>query len=263
VSLQRITRIHVLIAGVAFGVGIALLFTVLFVRPQRKKVDQSTRRAAEAKAYAQKRPAVEEELERTKAQEAEITASYNEILENRMPKVDLSDPFGAWLRLLDLPAQEEQVIRKWFDSTGAQVTGYGFPAYSTALPGSFPNPNMRTLPPLSWNLVVQVKDFPELLEWLQKLPEAPRFMVLRSVSIQGAHQPGQPLTASVPVTLYEWTGVEPQEVAAAPAAQAGPAAAPATRRMGRGAGRGGRGRGGGASAGRGRRAGRGGRGLDM
>jgi hypothetical protein len=98
------------------------------------------------------------------------------------------------------------------------------------------------------------------MDWLRKLPEAPRFMVLQSVSIQGSRQPGQPLLASVPVTLYMWTGVTPAPTTvAAPAAGTGATAGP---RGGRGMGgpRGGRGMGG-PRGGRGMGGPRGGRGM--
>ncbi len=119
------------------------------------------------------------------------------------------------------------------------------------------------LGPWSWNLSVQVRDFASLLKWLEKLPTAPRFMVMQSVTIGGPRQPGQPLNASVPVVLYEWTKaaqtalqtpvVAPAAVGETGGAGAGPAAG-----GGRGGGRGMRGGRGGGGGGRGMRGGGGG-----
>lgn len=151
-----------------------------------------------------------------------------------MPEIDLTDPIGGMVRLWYFPEEEQQLMEGWFASTGAQVVGLGYPTFGLDLA----DPQMAMFDPLSWNLTVQVKDFPELLEWLKKLPEAPRLMVMHSVAVQGPRQPGQPLVASIPVTLYMWTG------AAAPAAGGEPAAAAGRQaRGGASRGRGGRGRG--------------------
>jgi len=231
-NLQRITRIHVLIVGLALAVGVAVLFLIVLIPPRKQELSRILGRAEEAEAYAAKRPSVEQNLESEQKRETEVTQKYKDILDHRMPKIDLTDPITATMRLWDLPAEEEGLMARWFASTGAQVSGFAFQTWPTAMPSSFPDPNMRILPPLNWNLSVQVKDFPALMEWLRKLPKAPRFMVLQSVTIQGYHQRGQPLLANVPVTLYEWTGVEPAAVAAV-AGTEGAAASPA-----RGAGRG-------------------------
>jgi hypothetical protein len=245
-SLQRITRIQVLIAGAVVIVGVAILFLVVLIRPEMKKIADKVWYAEEDEKIAATRPKKEAALAEALAREEGISAQWDEIMEARMPKIDLSDPIAATLRLWDLPGEEQAVMSKWFNSSGAVVAGYGFQTWPTAMPSSFPDRNMRYMPPLSWNLTVQVKDFPALLEWLMKLPEAPRFMVMHNVSIQGSHGPDAPLVASVPVTLYQWTGVEPA-AAAAPSGGAGAGAgAGAGGGMGggrgmRGGGRGGRG----------------------
>ena len=107
------------------------------------------------------------------------------------------------------------------------------------MPSSFPDSSTRMLDPLSWNLTVQVKSLDALFDWLMLLPKAPRFMVLQSVTIQGPHGPGQPVVAQIPVTLYQWTGVEPAAVSVASGTAAGTGGA------GGGGMRGGGGRGGG------------------
>jgi hypothetical protein len=143
------------------------------------------------------------------------------------------------VRMWYFPEQEHELMERWFASTGAQVSGWSFPTFGLERH----DPTRRRLDTLSWNLTVTVKDFPALLEWLHKLPEAPRVMQLGSVSVHGPRQPGQPLTASIPVTVYMWTGVEPAPAAAPPTE--GAAAASGAAGAGRGMGRmqGGRGRG--------------------
>jgi hypothetical protein len=137
----------------------------------------------------------------------------------RMPKdLEFSDEIGSMIRMWYFPEQEQELMQRWFASTGAEVSGWGFPTFGLERH----DPTRRMLDPLSWNLTVTVKDFPTLLEWLQKLPEAPRFMQLGSVSVHGPRQPGQRLTASVPVTVYMWTGVEPPRAAIQPAEGAAP-----------------------------------------
>ncbi len=244
-SLQRITRIQVAIAGLALAVGIAVVFLLLFVRPQRSAIRHATNTALDAEEYAAGRGRVEAQIEEAKVSEVEVNEKWDKIMEERMPKLGFADPIAATVRMWDLAAEEQRVMDRWFASTGARVTGYGFPEWGTNMPGSFPDTSAMTLDRLNWNLTVEVKDFPTLLDWLLKLPEAPRFMVLDSVTIQGPRQPGQPLVAQVPVTLYQWTGVEPL-------AAAGPATTAAAG-AGAGAGRGPRG-------GAGMRGGRGGRG---
>ena len=248
-NLQRITRIQVLIGGVVLIAAVAILFFLSVIKPQWAAISKSVDDAEWYWAEAAGRPKLEQDLLDAHEQGEVITAEYQEILDTRMPKIDLSDPIAATLRMWDLYEEEQGVISRWFNSSGAQVIGYSFPTWPTPMPSSFPSSDMVMLQPLSWNLDVQVKDFPKLLEWLQKIPEAPRFMVMQSVTIQGSHSPDDPLTATVPVTLYQWTGVEPT-AGAAPAATA--------TATGTGVGRGGMG-GGGMRGGRGgMRGGRGG-----
>lgn len=232
-NLQRLTRIHVLIAGVAIAVGIALIFAFVFIQPQKKKIGRSLAQAEADEQYASQRARFEKQRAEALQREEEVTAKYDEIMDGRMPEIDLTDPIGGMVRLWYFPEEEQKLMEAWFASTGAQVVGLSYPTFGLDLA----NPQMAMFDPLNWNLTVQVKDFPELLEWLKKLPKAPRLMVMHSVAVQGPRQPGQPLVASIPVTLYMWTG------AAAPAAGGGPGAA-AGRRAGGGArGRGGRRRG--------------------
>ncbi len=249
-NLQRVTRIQAGLVGLALVVGIALIFFFLFVRPQRSAIRTAATQAMASEEYASKKPKVEADIEEAKVTEEEVNEKYEEILDTRMPKLDFTDPIAATVRMWDLAEEEQRVMDRWFASTGARVSGHGFPDWGANMPGSFPNPNARTLDPLNWTLTVEVKDFPTLLEWLTTIPKAPRFMVMHSVTIQGPRQPGQPLVAQVPVTLYQWTGVEPEAVSA-------PAAGAATT----GAGTRGRGMGGRGGRGMGGRGGRGGRGM--
>lgn len=239
-SLQRINRIQVAIAGLVVAVGLALLFIMLFARPLQTKIKRAEGERDEYAAYAATRPAVEKKLKEAQDTEKKVNANYKKILDTRMPKLDLNDPIAATMRMWDFPDKEQAVMDRWFASTGARVSGYSFPQWGTAMPSSFPNSEARMLDPLNWNLTVEVKDFPALMDWLLTIPKAPRFMVMHSVSIQGPRQPGQPLVAQIPVTLYQWTGVEPARMAA-PAAAGGEGGAGGG--MGRGGMRGGGGMG--------------------
>ena len=260
-NLQRITRIQVAVVWLVLTVGIALLFFIMFIQPQRKKIVSTEDQAAAAEKIAAQRPAAEKELAAANAADVEINAKYQKITDGRMPKLDFSDPIASILRMWDFAGEEQALMDKWFASTGARVSGYGFPGWGTSMPASFPNPNVQMLDPQNWHLTVEVKDFPALLDWLLKLPKAPRFMVMQTVTVGGPREAGQPLIAQVPVTLYEWTGVLPAGGAApAPSVRAGGGG----RRggggrggMGRGGRRGGGGRG---AMGRGGGGGRGGRG---
>jgi hypothetical protein len=260
VNLQRITRIQVLVAGAAVIAGVAILFLLVLINPQMKKI-ATTLEYAEAdrlvaQGYNDKVAAREAAVE----QEKRITEEWDKIMESRMPEIDLvSDPVAATLRLWDLPAEEEALLTRWFDSSGAVVTGYSFQTWPTAMPSSFPSSALKNLAPLNWTLTVQVDGFSQLLDWLTRFPEAPRFMEMHSVTIQGSHGPDQPLVASIPVTLWQWTGVEPTARPAAQAATGGAATAPAGGPGGRG------GPGGGGPGGRrgGGRMGRGGGGMGM
>jgi len=209
VNLQRITRMQVLIVGVSLLVGISAIFYLIFMRPMADRIDNMTKAAEASEAVAATKPQEEAKLAAAQEREQQVNAQWQEIMDTRMPKVDLSDPIAATLRMWDFPEEERKVIADWFDSSGAVVTGYGFPEWGRAMPSSFPNPEMVHFDPQNWNLTVTVKDFPALCEWLLKLPEAPRFMVMSTVTIQGPRQPGQSLVAQVPVTLWELTGLEP------------------------------------------------------
>lgn len=248
----RLTRIQVLIAGAAVAVGLAVLFFLLFIRPVNGKTSRINGRAAEEEAVAAQLSTVVAQLANAEEEETEVTAQYEEIMETRMPDISLEDPLVAMFDLWHLPAEEGEVIQRWFDSTGARVEGYSFPAFGTAPPPQ----TWRMLPPLNWNLTVQVEDFPALLEWLPKIPEAPRFLELHTVTIQGSRQPGQPLVASIPVTLYLWTkGYQAVAVvAAAEGGEGGPRAGGQTLADRRGGGRGGEARGGPPAGRRGRAA---------
>lgn len=253
-NLQRITRIQVLAVGAAVIAGVAILFLLILINPQMKTITDTLGVAEENRQFAQSYDKRVADRDAATAEEERITEEWDKIMESRMPEIDLQDPVAATLRLWDLPAEEEALMTRWFDSSGAVVTGYSFQTWPTAMPSSFPRAAMRNLPPLNWTLGVQVGSFPQLLEWLKRFPEAPRFMEMHSVTIQGSHGPDQPLVASIPVTLWQWTGVEP----AARPAQTGTGGAGAAQPAGPGAGRrgpggGGRGGPGGGGMGGGRR----------
>ncbi len=256
-NLQRITRLHVLIAGVVVAVAIAAIFVLVFIGRLNKKIANIKAAIAESQPYINQRGQFEEQLQRAREEEVAVAEKWDDIMENRMPELDLSDPVGGMVRMWYFPDEELELMERWFRSTGAEVTGLGYPTFGIETH----DPTRRNLPPLRWTLSVAVKDLPELLEWLKKLPEAPRFMQLESVTIGGPRQPGQPLLATVPVTMWLWTGVEPTQVAAAPTGAGGATAGGAGRgpAMGRGP-RGGRG-GGGMRGGRGPRGGMGGGGM--
>jgi len=245
----RITRVQVGIAGLVLAVALAALFGILFIRPLQANTQQIKVNTEAEETEAAKRSSVEGELAEAKLEEARIAAEYDGIMETRMPEVSLADPVAAMMRLWDLPREEGLLIDKWFAGSGGRVSGYGFPAFPTTLP----NQSQRVLDPLNWNLRVEVNDFQALLRWLQKVPEAPRLMLIRGLTIQGSRQPGQPLTVDVPVTMYLWTqDYVGTAVAAAP--QVGAGAGRGGARAGAGAGGGGFGpgaglRGGGGMAG--------------
>ncbi|MFB3882005.1 MAG: hypothetical protein ACE149_12130 [Armatimonadota bacterium] len=219
-NLQRITRIQVLGVWVILVVAVALLFFFMVITPQRKAIKSTNDQAEAAEAEAAKRPAAEKALEAAKKAEAEVTMKYQKILDTRMPKLDFSDPIASTVRMWDFADEEERLMERWFASTGARVSGYGFNEWGTAMPASFPKPDWPQLDPQNWNLTVEVRDFTELLNFLLKIPQAPRFMVMQNVTIAGPREAGQPLVATIPVTLYEWTGVLPSSVGAATTAGA-------------------------------------------
>jgi hypothetical protein len=224
VNLQRITRIHVAVVWLVVVVAIALLFIIMFIGPQRKAIRGVEEQRDAAAAIAARGPAAERALAEAQAAETEVSAKFQKIMEERMPKLDFYDPIASTIRMLDYPDEELSLMDRWFASTGARVSGYSFPQFGASMPGSFQNPDREQLDPLNWNLTVEVRDFTALLDWLLKLPKAPRLMVLQSVTIQGPREAGQPLVAQVPVTTYEWTGVLPQASAAAAAGREGAAA---------------------------------------
>lgn len=235
---MRLTRLQVLVGGLVVVVGIAALFLLAFIRPQMQKIRQLEQEAEENEQYARAEgPKAKKDLEEAERRESVVAARFDHIMETRMPDVDLSDPIAGMFRLWRLPQEEGAIIDRWFRTSGAQVSGYSFPAFGTT-PA---DPNMRVLPPQNWTLAVQVPDFQSLLKWLRKLPTAPRFMVMQSVTIQGPRQPGQPLQATVPVTLYEWTKAAKTAVAASPQPAVGEAAAAEGAGVGAGPGMGGRG----------------------
>lgn len=252
----RLTQIQVMGAGAAVIVGIALLFLFMFVLPMSKKIAK-TNSDAEGIEDGNRTagPKAKRDLAEAKRLEVEITKKYDEIFEKRMPKVDLSDPITGMLELAyDVPRREGLLIDRWFSSSGAQVSGYSFPSFSTT---NLPDPNMTSLPELNWNLSVTARDLPQFLEWLQKFPKAPRFMEVTGISLPGMRQPGTPFQAGVQVRLYEL--LKPSPAAAASAAAAAAAAA-AQQAAGVGGGAGGAG---GGFGGRGRRGGMGGGGGGM
>ena len=246
---MRLTRLQVGIAGLAVMVGLAALFLLAFIRPLKAQIKTTNENAQTQDSYARTNgPKAEKDLAQAKQREAVVMARFDSIMENRMPSVNLTDPIAGMFRLWRLPREEGVLIDNWFRSSGAVVSGYSFPAF----PSTPADSSIKVLPAQSWGLSVQVRDFPQLLEWLQKIPKAPRFMVMQSVNIQGPRQPGQPLMASVPVVLYEWTAEAEKAVkaqasapAAAGAAAPGAPAAPGGAGMRGGGMRGGGMRGGG------------------
>ena len=216
----RLTRIQVGGAGLAVLIGVAALFFLGFIRPRSADIARVRKVADDEKAYAATNgPKAKQALAAAKLREGVVKVQFDQIMKTRMPSVDLSDPIAGMFRLWRLPHEEGLVIDQWFRSTGAVVSGYSFPAFGT-LPA---DPGLKVLPTQTWNLSVQVRDFPQLLEFLPKLTKAPRFMVMGDVTVQGPRQPGQPLTATLPVTLYEWTKAAQTALEAPGGAAAGPA----------------------------------------
>lgn len=240
---MRLRPYQVLAGGGVIAVALALLFLFVLIRPRTQQVTTDVNAAIAEEEYASaNRPIAERNLVRAQAEERRVNEKYDEILETRMPDISLQDPLAAMFRLWDFPREEGQVMESWLASSGAQVSSISLPAFGTTPP----NPNIRVLPPVDWSLSVSVKDLPTFFEWLKKIPEAPRFLLLRNVRLGGSRQPGTPFNAVVDVTLYLWTrppelaeASDESEVAettvsegaAAPAA--GETAAPA-RRAGRG-----------------------------
>lgn len=208
-NLQRITRIQVAIVWLVLAVGLAALFLLMFIQPQQKRIKQTIEAAEASEAVARQKGSTQRALEEAQKQETLVNSRYEKILNERMPKLDFSDPIASTIRMWDLGSEEQQLMDRWFASTGARVTGYSFPSWGANMPGSFPNATQQMLTPLNWTLTVETKDFSSFMDWLLKLPEAPRFMVMGNPIIQGPRNPGQPLIAQVPVTLYQWTGVLP------------------------------------------------------
>ena len=229
----RLTRVQVAGAGLALAVGICALFFFMLIKPTWGDIAQTTQQAKATEDQVRvEKPQAEEALAAAKLNEAKFRKQYDEIMKKRMPDISFEDRLAAMFALQQVPGREGRLIAAWFNSTGAEVSGYSFPAFGTSLP----DPAARMLPPLTWNLSVTVPNFPAFLKWLEKLPEAPRFLVLNSVNLPGMRQPGTPFTAAVSVTLYEWLKT--------PRAAAAQAAAGAAAPAGAGAGTGGRGRGG-------------------
>jgi len=229
----RIKRIHVLAAGLAVAAAVVVIFLMSFIKPLQKDIGKVQKQITGEQTVADQRSAAEKELAEQKATKVKVDADYDKIVKARMPKFPLDlDPIAQMMYMWHFPQKEGELIDRWFRSTGAPVSGYSFPAYTTSLP----NLNVPFLAPLNWNLAITVKDLPELYRWLALLPKAPRFLQLNSISVGGARAPGQPLNANVSVTLYEWVQGAGGG-AAAPAAGGGGGAA--------GGGGGGRGRGGG------------------
>jgi type II secretory pathway component PulM len=199
----RLTRIQVGIVGLVLMIGVAVLFALAFIRPMQAELNKTKDDAQQQEDYAKtNRTKAQKDLESATAQKAIVKGQFDKIMETRMPKVNLSDPIAGMFRLWSYPREEGMLMDKWFKSSGATVNGYSFAGFTSSLA----DPNVKILGPYQWNLSVQVKDFPSLLKWLEKIPKAPRFMVMsQGVTIGGPRQPGQPLNASVPVTVYEWT----------------------------------------------------------
>ncbi len=256
----RLTRVQVAAGGLAIAVAICAIFFFLFIRPKQASIARMTKNAEEINQQVKAdRPKYEKELAAAKVAAADARKKFDEIMKTRMPDVSFQDPLAAMFRLQSLPKEEGQLLSAWFNSTGAQVSGYSFPAFSTDLP----DPSARTLPDLKWNLSVTVKDFPAFLDWLEKLPKAPRLLELEGINLPGMRPPGTPFTATVSVVLHEWVK-RPQQPAVQTAQAAGSSgaaagaqttsgtAAPAAS-VGRGGGRRGGGRRGGGRRGGGRR----------
>jgi hypothetical protein len=201
----RLKRIHVLAAGLVVSAAVALLFFTMFIKPLQKSIKNTKAQAEAQKQIADQRRAWENALEAAQAEERRVNARFDRIMDTRMPKLrpfetkdDLAGEFFFW----EYPGQEGPIIDEWFRNSGAEVSGYSFPAWPTD-PADL---TRKVLPPLNWNLTVTVKDFPAFQKWLLKLPHAPRFMAMSGpISIPGPRNPGDLLTVSVPVTLYEWT----------------------------------------------------------
>jgi hypothetical protein len=146
VNLQRITRIQVLVVGAAIIVGVAILFLLILINPQMKEIADTLKAAEDNRQFAQGYDDRVAARDAATAEEERITAEWDKIMESRMPEIDLSDPVAATLRLWELPAEEEALMTRWFDSSGAVVTGYSFQTWPTAMPSSFPSSTMKNLP---------------------------------------------------------------------------------------------------------------------
>ncbi len=261
----RLKRIHILLAGLVLSAGVVVLFFFMSAKPLLKLNADLQKQIEEQQVIAAGQAKADRDKAAAEAMAAEVKAKCAQIAKTRMPKFTYidqkSDDIAAMIDMWTFAQRETAVMDEWFQSTGAMVSGYSFNSWAGTGLQTQSLLNQPALPAVTWNLSVTVKNYADLQRWLLTLPHAPRLLVLNSVTIPSGRAPGQPLTADVSVTLYEWAqGVSGVAAPAATGAERGGAAAGGGAAGGAGMGRGGAGGGmlrGGAGGATGRGAGMG------
>jgi hypothetical protein len=71
------------------------------MRPMGAQIARSIESAEAKETYAATRPKVEEGLQAAREREVQVNEQWQELIDTRMPKVDLSDPIASTVRMGD------------------------------------------------------------------------------------------------------------------------------------------------------------------
>ena len=200
----RITRLHILVAGLLLSAGVVALFVFMFVKPLKQTIADTQGQIDKLQETIKQMPKYQADLAQATADKAVVESKYDAIQKARMPSFPFKgDDLASMMYMWDFSAKEYALMENWFNSTGAlAVTGYDFPSWGFNIPTD--RLNASALPMQTWTLSVTVKDLADLGRWLQTIPKAPRLMALQSVTIPSGRGPEEPLTAQVIVNVYEW-----------------------------------------------------------
>ena len=182
----RIKRIHVMLVGAVLSIGVVVLLFFMSIKPLNQTIAKTQKKIDDLEPTIRKARKVQTDLVNEKATEIRVNVAFDEIMKTRMPQFPYKDDdLASMMYMWDFADKEMSLMARWFASTGAVVTGYSFDSWGFDVPTA--RLNQPALPALNWNLAVVVKDYADLQRFLKKIPEAPRLLVLQSVTIPGGH----------------------------------------------------------------------------
>lgn len=211
--LSRLRVLHLWIIWLVIAIGIGVLGYIGLVMPQQKTLASLHKRTAQEQEQADTKLEVQANLERAHDAKRDAQAAWKRVMAQKMPDISVKEPLQAMFALWREQGPQGETGSKvyaFLRGTGVQFSGLSIPAAPITPPDA--SQEVLTFPQ---TLAVNAKSFPAFLDFLRKLPQSPRMLVIGDSLTLNAAEGG--VSTSVPLTMYVF--LKGIKVAAPPAAE--------------------------------------------